>query len=140
MKHIAYISTAIKLLADAELLEILRTARTNNLEHHITGVLLYSGGTFIQALEGGPEDVDKIFAAIEKDNRHKNVLKLIDEPLSERSFPDWEMGFAAIDPDSAKEIAGFLSSTDELSNSNSERNVISVLKTFIATNNLMIEH
>jgi len=140
MKQLAYISTAVKLMTDEQLLEILKVARKRNAEHNVTGVLLYSEGTFIQALEGEGEAVDTIFMHIEHDHRHRAIIKLVDKPLHDRNFPDWSMGFAALDQDSAKEAAGFLSSTDEIVNSDSNRTLVSILKTFIVTNNLVIAH
>jgi len=140
MKQLAYISTAVKLMSDEQLLEILKVARKRNAEHDVTGVLLYSEGTFIQALEGDDDAIYEIFDLIECDHRHKNIIKLVDKPLHERNFPDWSMGFAVFDQDRAKEIAGFLSSTDEIANSDSDRTLISILKTFIVTNKLVIAH
>ncbi len=139
MKQLAYVSSAVHLMNDDELFNILKTARRKNHEHNITGVLLYSEGTFIQALEGEPADVDAIFEAIEHDLRHKNIIKLLDMPLNERYFPDWTMGFATIDLDKARELTGFLSSTCNLMSSDGKHTLSSILKTFIATNNLVIE-
>jgi len=138
MKQLAYISTAVNLMSDEQLLSILKTARNRNSEHHVTGVLLYSEGTFIQALEGEQGEVDKIFEAIEADNRHKNIIKLIDKALDIRNFPDWSMGFATINQHQAHEIAGFLTSTGDIMNSGNNRALVSILKTFITANNMVI--
>jgi len=140
MKQLAYISTAVNLMSDGQLLEILKTARKKNDEHNVTGVLLYSEGTFIQALEGDPADVDVIFGVIEHDVRHKNVIKLIDKPLNTRNFPDWSMGFATINRHQAQEIEGFLTSTDSILNGDNKHTMVSMLKTFITTNNMVIGH
>src|SRR6188768_1081573 len=94
MKNIVYVSTAVKLLDDDQLLSILASSRKNNNERNVTGVLLYSEGTFIQALEGDNNDVDFIFSKIEKDLRHKNMITLINEQISHRGFSDWLMGFS----------------------------------------------
>jgi len=140
MKQLAYMSTAVTLMNDGQLLEILKVARNRNADHDVTGILLYSEGTFIQALEGDEQSVDMIFASIENDPRHKSIIKLVDKPLHERNFQDWRMGFAVIDEDRAKEVAGFLSSTNEIVNSDGNRTLTSILKTFIVTNNLVIAH
>ncbi|MDP9079433.1 MAG: BLUF domain-containing protein [Bacteroidota bacterium] len=140
MKQLAYVSSAVRLMNGEELLEILKTARKNNSERDVTGVLLYSEGTFIQAIEGEGDDVDSIFTAIELDARHKNIIKLIDNTIEKRFFPDWTMGFANIDMDRAREITGFLSSTGDLVNSDNKNTLATVLRTFIATNNLVIEN
>jgi hypothetical protein len=45
-------------------------------------------------LEGAPEVILALFEKIEKDPRHSRVSKLIFEPIEERDFADWSMGFA----------------------------------------------
>jgi len=140
MKQLAYLSTAVCLMTDAELLDLLKAARRRNAEHDITGVLLYSDGTFIQVLEGEDDSLDRIFNSILKDPRHKNVIKLIDSELEKKHFPNWNMGFAAIDKDKAQEVTGFLSSTGEILDDESGNTLASILKTFIATNRLVIEN
>lgn len=140
MKQIVYISSAVRLMQDNELLAILKSAQKNNKAYNITGVLLYSGGTFIQAIEGEAKDVDKLYDIVDLDPRHKSLIKLLDQPLAKRNFPGWSMGFAAVDKDNAKEIAGFLGSTDEILNSENNNAAVNILKTFITTNNLVITH
>ncbi|ASU33501.1 BLUF domain-containing protein [Mucilaginibacter xinganensis] len=140
MKQIVYISSAVRLMQDNELLAILKSAQKNNKAYNITGVLLYSGGTFIQAIEGEAKDVDKLYDIVDLDPRHKSLIKLLDKSLTERNFPDWSMGFAAVDEDNTKEIAGFLGSTDEILNSENNNAAVNILKTFITTNNLVITH
>jgi hypothetical protein len=61
-----YVSTATHALVDQELRQILDSSVRNNSPHHITGMLLYSAGSFMQALEGAEADVDESMARIEK--------------------------------------------------------------------------
>jgi len=140
MKQLAYLSTAVRLMTDDELIDLLKVARRRNAEHDVTGVLLYSDGTFIQVLEGESDHIDLIFDSISKDIRHKNIIRLIEGKLDKKYFPDWNMGFAAIDKDKARELTGFLSSTGEILDDESGNILSSILKTFIATNNLVIEN
>jgi hypothetical protein len=127
-------------MKDNELIDILKVARSRNAENDVTGVLLYSDGTFIQVLEGEADNVDQVFESISNDKRHKNLIKLVDSNLHKKHFPDWNMGFAAVDKDKAREITGFLSSTGEILDDESGNILASILKTFIATNNLLIEN
>ena len=120
-----------------ELINILNTAREKNARHNFTGVLLYSGGTFIQVLEGDEDEIDNIFDIIEQDKRHKNVLKLMEEIVTERTFPDWTMGFSIVDPVKAKELIGFLQSNNGLLANDNPDNAVVMIKTFINTNNLL---
>ena len=95
--HLLYISRSVGQPDQVELDEILVQARNRNARQKITGMLLYKSGTFIQVLEGNDEDVHEIFSDIEKDSRHTNVIKLLDEVVAHRNFPDWTMGFKRLD-------------------------------------------
>ena len=140
MKNIVYLSTAIKLLGDNELIEILDAARKNNVEYHVSGVLLYSEGTFIQLIEGDDADVDFIYAKIKQDNRHKNIIALIDSPIQERNFSDWLMGFASLKADKVNDVIGYLKSSGSLNAKKGNSAAATTLKTFIDTNNLQISY
>lgn len=136
MKQLVYISTAVNLMSDNDLIEILDVSRTRNTEHKVTGILLYSNGTFIQLLEGMAADVNLIYESIERDTRHKNVIKLVDERSSRRNFPQWSMGFSLVDADKSKDMIGYLNSTDEILNVDKDQKVITMLKNFILVNEL----
>ena len=58
----------------------------------VTGVLCYGGGIFLQALEGGRNAVSELFGHIMKDPRHRDVLLLLYEEITERRFAGWTMG------------------------------------------------
>lgn len=73
--------------------EILHTAREVNQWRDITGMLLHSNGQILQVLEGRAQTVDKTFAAIEADPRHRNVFVLSRHAVTERHFGAWTMGF-----------------------------------------------
>jgi hypothetical protein len=84
-------------MSDDELLEILRVSRRNNIERGITGLLLYRGGNFIQALEGPEDAIDELIDRIYEDPRHRGVQVLLREPKQQRYFPEWSMGFYNMD-------------------------------------------
>ena len=125
-------------MSEDELVNLLTIARVNNNRQKLTGVLIYSGGTFIQVLEGEESSIDQIFGVIEQDSRHKNVLKLLDEIVTERTFPDWSMGFTSLEPDKTKNLIGFLNSTKELLTNNERDNAVTMIKTFISANNVSV--
>jgi hypothetical protein len=114
MKNIIYLSTAVKLITDEQLIDILNSARTNNKLKNVTGVLLYGDGTFIQVIEGEDADVDYIFDKILKDTRHKNVITLMNAQIVERSFDDWVMGFASVDAAQTENLTGYLQNADKI--------------------------
>jgi hypothetical protein len=71
---------------------ILAQSRSHNPSCGITGILCYGGGIFLQALEGGRMAVNELYGHIQKDKRHKDVILLSYEEISERAFGGWTMG------------------------------------------------
>ena len=71
---------------------ILAQSRSHNPTSGITGILCYGGGIFLQALEGGRMQVSELYGHIQKDARHKDVVLLSYEEISERRFGGWTMG------------------------------------------------
>lgn len=71
---------------------ILAHSRQSNPICGITGILCYGGGIFLQAIEGGRMAVSDLFSHIQKDVRHKDVVLLHYEEISERRFGGWTMG------------------------------------------------
>ena len=69
-------------------------------------MLLYISGSFFQVLEGDEVTLEKLFAHISLDPRHKNVTKIIQEPIAQRDFGDWTMGFSDGNPSELKMIEG----------------------------------
>ena len=90
----------------SELDALLEKARINNANLGITGMLLYEDGSFFQVLEGGRTDVEALFEKIAKDKRHKNAKKVIFEPIEERAFAEWTMGYPRITFKELAEIPG----------------------------------
>jgi Sensors of blue-light using FAD len=71
---------------------ILAQSRSHNPVCGITGILCYGGGIFLQALEGGRQQVSELYGHIQKDVRHKDVVLLHYEEIFERRFGGWTMG------------------------------------------------
>ncbi|WP_374949329.1 BLUF domain-containing protein [Mucilaginibacter sp.] len=104
MQYICYVSAATAPLSGEELNKIVNTSRTNNKRDGITGIMLYSEGTFMQVLEGEKKDINAAFERINKDNRHTGVVKLAQGEISERHFGQWPMAFKKT---TAKEFSKF---------------------------------
>lgn len=92
-----YVSSASGAVNPDELLDILAVSRENNERDRITGMLLYKGGSFMQVLEGPEDRVLRRYESIRKDPRHEDIFLISVQPIREREFPRWEMGFADID-------------------------------------------
>ena len=112
MLSLIYASTATKLFTQEELIELLEGSQKNNIKTGITGMLLYRGGNFIQVIEGDSDAVLELYETIENDPRHKDVTLLSKDPIKNRQFPSWSMGFKNIDQMTVAELEGF---TDFLS-------------------------
>lgn len=72
--------------------EILDQSRHFNPTCGITGILCYGGGVFLQAIEGGRMAISELYGHIQRDARHKDVVLLQYEEISERRFGGWTMG------------------------------------------------
>ncbi len=70
---------------------ILATAQAHNRRHGIGGVLCQGQGLYLQVLEGERSAVHRLYARIVADSRHKDVVMLHLEEVSERRFADWSM-------------------------------------------------
>ena len=89
--RLLYASRAVN--PDAQAIEeILSKSREGNPGSGITGILCYGGGIFLQAIEGGRLAVSDLYGHIQKDARHKEVVLLHYEEISERRFGGWTMG------------------------------------------------
>jgi hypothetical protein len=71
---------------------ILAQSRSHNPASGITGILCHGAGVFLQAIEGGRMPISELFGHIQKDPRHKDVVLLHYEEISERRFGGWTMG------------------------------------------------
>ena len=71
---------------------ILHECRARNPNGGITGVLCYGGGIFLQVIEGGRMAISQLYNQIQRDVRHKDVVLLQYEEISERRFAGWTMG------------------------------------------------
>lgn len=71
---------------------ILERSRANNPALGITGVLCHGGDVYMQVLEGGRDAVNSLYNRIASDSRHRQVILLDYEEISERRFAGWTMG------------------------------------------------
>ncbi|MFZ4650119.1 MAG: BLUF domain-containing protein [Rubrivivax sp.] len=90
--RLMYASRAVPAIDQEELLTILRQSKSNNPQCGVTGVLCFSGGIFLQVLEGGRSAVNRLYNRIAADPRHTDVEVLLYEEIGERRFASWSMG------------------------------------------------
>lgn len=106
LTHLIYSSAATPEFNPADLKTILQSARSKNAQQSVTGMLLYTSGSFFQVLEGDEARLTELFARISLDPRHRNVTKIIHEPIAQRSFGDWTMGYLEVAPTELEAIEG----------------------------------
>jgi len=106
LAHCIYSSAEAKTFTHEEIIALLEVARANNSQLGITGILLYDNGSFFQVLEGEPSVVQSLYDKIGTDNRHRAVSKIVYEPIEERDFSEWTMGYAGITREELNRIDG----------------------------------
>ena len=90
--RLMYASRALDSVDQDELIAILKKSKANNPGIGVTGVLCFSGGIFLQVLEGGRSAVSRLYNRIAADPRHREVVLLSYEEIGERRFAGWSMG------------------------------------------------
>ena len=90
---LVYSSTTDHDWSQEELVALLEWSRDWNVEHGITGLLLYRDCAFMQMLEGDEHEVRGLFASISADRRHQDVDLMWVNETEERRFADWSMAF-----------------------------------------------
>ena len=111
LHHLVYVSSATSLFRLPDLVGLLEQARELNARDGISGLLLYRDGAFVQVLEGPREAIQATYQRIQSDARHTRVVTLLDEPLAEREFADWRMGFFSLEDPAVlarADVSGFL--------------------------------
>lgn len=94
LRCVVYVSSAVRLLNELELEQLMESARKFNAESGITGVLLYYDGTFFQYFEGPETAVEQVYERIRRSPLHWNLIELFRSGIVRRLFEDWYMGLA----------------------------------------------
>ncbi len=93
---LVFTSVATRKISDEDLKGLLAKSRQYNLALNITGMLLYLDPYFMQILEGDESIIDEKFKKISNDEMHHKVSLIYKQPIEERSFSKWTMGFNKI--------------------------------------------
>lgn len=109
LKQLIYASRAVRPMADEDLIELLRVSRERNQQHQITGMLVYKDSIFLQALEGEDGELAPIWADIQADPRHGDIVVVRCVLVEERDFADWSMGFVNMSAREVDAIPGYSS-------------------------------
>ena len=77
----------------AEVAGILRGSRANNAKSGLTGVLLFDGNHFLQAVEGPLAELERVYETIARDRRHEEIVLIDLSCIEAREYDAWSMGF-----------------------------------------------
>ena len=97
MFQLIYISTARRDIDQQEVSKILANARRRNQADRLTGLLVFDGVRFLQALEGDRGLVESCYARIRQDSRHRAPVTLSERETEVREFGDWTMAWTRVD-------------------------------------------
>ncbi|MEH3107879.1 MAG: BLUF domain-containing protein [Sphingomonas fennica] len=91
VRQLIYISTASPGFQEAEMPAILSVSRRNNALRRISGLLMFDGRRFLQALEGAPAALETALETIRADPRHRAIVVLKDRTVPATEFGGWAM-------------------------------------------------
>ena len=132
--RLVYTSARANDCSDADVADIVETAKRNNPQHSLTGLLLHTDTRFVQVLEGPYENVIAVYEKISKDTRHIGARVRFCEAANQRHFASWGMGSSAInnsdiaDADERSYYASVLNGDSNLFTSNGMKKLKDFLK------------
>ena len=128
---LCYVSSCKNNLTVKDLEHLFRVNKRNNTEHDVSGILIYNNGNFLQILEGDQDMVKTLFKKITRDSRHRNLIPLINNPIEERIFHDYDSGFIQFEnPKKRQELHNYISWLKEAEIKNVDK-VIQIVENFI---------
>ena len=96
--QILYCSLMREPMDDAAVERMAQQAANLNRMDHITGMLMYADGVFVQLIEGPREAVKHLWARILLDKRHHGIVQLYHRrEVESRACSDWDMRYVQKD-------------------------------------------
>ena len=88
LQRAIYVSDAVGTAGNSTLsiAQILGVSDANNRRDHVTGVLLFHRGQFMQVIEGARVDVDRLIKRLGEDTRHTNLRFLTNGAADGRRY------------------------------------------------------
>ncbi|CCH01094.1 Photoactivated adenylate cyclase subunit beta [Fibrella aestuarina BUZ 2] len=105
---ITYFSSAAESTTEHDIVDIVEFSRIKNARLNITGVLLYINGSIVQVLEGPQAALEDLYKSIQADVRHTNVRAVISQPISQRLFSHWYMGYETLSVQQYEEVQNII--------------------------------
>ena len=107
LERLVYRSKATGEVGSLALFNLLSQARQKNAELHITGHLIFDGEFFTQWVEGPSSSLDKLWASLQKDDRHQQIILISRTPAETRRFAEWTMAFSSYPSLNSHNMPGF---------------------------------
>jgi len=92
---------------EIEVREILRESRVRNRQDGLTGALFFDHRYFLQVLEGDRTALSATLGRVWRNPLHENLVIIGMEPISERAFGEWSLGYLNPDATSASIVNEF---------------------------------
>ena len=148
--YLIYTSKSAVLMQQEGLTFLLAQSRKNNLSFHITGMLIYMEGRFLdklegrfmQFIEGDQADINALYERILKDERHHAVLLLEKGSCAQRNFENWSMGFQSLEKRLVLDASGYFELADCFSGIGTlscDKRLLNYFKVFYQINNCPAE-
>jgi hypothetical protein len=93
LRQLAFVSRARAGLRPSDTSDIIGASRANNAREGVTGVLLYSGESFLQFIEGPDRALSALWRRLLVDDRHRHLSSLHAASVDARWFDDWRAGY-----------------------------------------------
>ncbi len=107
LEGLLYRSRIVNRIGPLHMLLLVERARRANLEHGITGQLLYLDHSFMQYLEGPGAVLDVLWRQLQQDPRHYDVELLARYPLARRQYPGSPLLFSSNAYFQGYQLSGF---------------------------------
>ena len=104
--QLVYVSAASPEFALSDLEDVLRVAHERNARLGVSGMLLFESASFLQVLEGDLGRINALYNKIRTDPRNTKHVLLLREPIEQRSFVDWTMGYAQVSLGEIQDASG----------------------------------
>lgn len=104
--ELIYTSRMTAPMSMTEIVHLLDGARSHNTLEGLTGMLTFGSESFLQAIEGPADAVNRLYGKILGDPRHTRVMLLGYRPIPHRRFSAWSMGFFAYGMDGSLARSG----------------------------------
>lgn len=111
LHRLVYTSVRTKTCTDEEIEKILIACERNNPGRNVTGILVHSDKRFLQYIEGEKEELIALYDLIKEDPRHAGCNIRCLEPIEQRVFPSWEMGYKDVNKE--VQFSTHISPTDQ---------------------------